>query len=300
MVLEKYAFRGSKRPSTVLFDATAQNKKRKRNETRAALPARLDFHKRESLQFFKWGWKRSFDVQNSNLMLRYITEETDGKTCWTVTESKTPFVYIWYSKDGWFLLRQLFDVFLRPNTNRTLYYRRLMMKTRIFKRDELFGCQITRVASNSQGSLWKQLESAGVNTPWCICCDKIHPTGRNCKNIDLINLQSARKFVISQDAPCKNVLPLLETIVTLTRSNKRKRALTEADKQKIVMAQHCLCGECGKHLDHMEGYEVHHIFKLSEGGSNSCVNLLALCPSCHRVFSEKERNRPFTSLHRQH
>lgn len=253
--------------------------------------------KKKPLQFFQWGWKRSFDVQCSNLMIRYIAEETDGDRCWITSNKSVPFVYIWYSKDGWFLLRQLFDVFLHPGMDKILYYKKLLLKARVSPEDELFGCMITRVTSNKNMSLWQQLESAGVNNPWCVCCNQHTNSENRCKYIDLINLQSTRKFVITQDAPCKKVLPLLETIVTLTKSNNRKRALTESDKQKILMAQRCMCGECGKHLNHIEGYEVHHIFKLSEGGSNSCVNLLAVCPTCHKILSERERNRPFTPVH---
>jgi len=291
--------------TSLLFEKFRYKGKRKRRQPNASVPTfpsldtprRKENRKRRPLNYFEWGWERTFDVQQSDLMVRYITEETDGEKCWLVSDTRVPFVYIWFLKDGWFLLRQMLDTFLHPKMNRPLYYKKLLFKTRACPSDVMFGGRTTRVYSNNSMSLWRQLEACGVTSPWCVCCDKVEDTKKRCRHIDLVNLQTARKIVMTLDAPCKKVFPLLEAILTLTKSNKRRRALTPTDKQKVVLAQRCICGECGKLLDHMEGFEVHHIFKLSEGGSNSCVNLLAVCPSCHRIFSEKERTRPFTPIH---
>ena len=292
-IFERFRFKRKEIKATGDVKMLDKLEKRKKAKT---TPIINHYKKSPNLQYYEWGWKKSFDVISSELLVRYITEETDGEKCWMLSDTNVPFVYIWYSKDGWFLLRQILDIFT-PNFLKTGdYYKRLLMRTRISPSDELFGCCISRVKTNKAGSLWKQLEQCGVsNFQWCVCCKhkSLLESGR-CNNIDLINLQSTRKFIISEDYPCKKVLPLLDAIVTLTKSNKRRRALTDSDKQKVVMAQKCKCGKCDKYLDYSEGYEVHHMFKLSEGGSNRSVNLLALCPSCHRVFSELERNRPFT------
>jgi len=237
------------------------------------------------------GWKRKVDIKQSGLMVRYISEETDGTKCWIISTTMIPFVYIWYAKDGWFLLRQVMDVFLKPNMCRKRYLR----KCRIGHKDQRDGCSIISLTTSPFTSIWIELENAGVTTPWCICCDKVpHSTNRRCRTIHLINLQATRMFVMRMDAPCRSVFPLLEAIITLTRDNSRKRALTDADKQRVLMAQRCLCAECYEPILDSEGYDVHHKFRISDGGTNADINLVALHPSCHRRYTEKERNRPFT------
>lgn len=243
------------------------------------------------------GWERKkAKVTQSDLAVRYITEETDGKRSWFVSSSKVPFVYIWYVKDGWFLLRQIMDIFIRPNMSRKQALQDYLRKCNIEYEDKRDGCSIISLTANPFTSIWKELENSGVTTPWCICCSKVKPKNglRRCRTIHLINLQAARMLMMRTDAPCRNVFPLLEAIITLTRNNARKRALTEADKQRVLMAQLCLCAECHEPILESGGYDVHHKFRVCDGGTNADINLVALHPSCHRKYTERERNRPFT------
>ena len=239
-----------------------------------------------------FGWERKAYVKQSDLIVRYIAEETDGKKCWIVSKTRIPFVYLWYAKDGWFLLRQVMDVFSRPSIYKRSYYQEHLRKCNIGIEDRIDGCSVISVTVSPFTKMWKELINAGVTTPWCICCETVGC--RRCRTIHLINLQAARMFAMKMDAPCKKVFPLLEAIVTLTRDNGRKRALTESDKQRVLMSQMCICAECDLPILDSEGYDVHHKFRVCDGGSNADINLVALHPTCHRKYTERERNRPFT------
>jgi hypothetical protein len=62
--------------------------------------------------------------------------------------------------------------------------------------------------------------------------------------------------------------------------NKFKRSVSESKKKYIAAQQGWKCRECSEVLP--ATYEVDHIVRLQNGGSNEIDNLQALCPSCHR------------------
>jgi|688.fasta_scaffold05266_14 hypothetical protein len=61
---------------------------------------------------------------------------------------------------------------------------------------------------------------------------------------------------------------------------KFKRSVSESKKKYIAAKQGWKCRECSEILP--ATYEVDHIIRLQNGGSNEIDNLQALCPSCHR------------------
>ena len=58
-----------------------------------------------------------------------------------------------------------------------------------------------------------------------------------------------------------------------------KRSVSETKKKYVAAQQNWKCGKCGCQLP--AWYEVDHITRLDQGGSNHIDNLVALCRECH-------------------
>ena len=58
-----------------------------------------------------------------------------------------------------------------------------------------------------------------------------------------------------------------------------KRSVSETKKKYVASNQNWRCGKCQCQLP--AWYEVDHITRLDNGGSNHINNLVALCRSCH-------------------
>jgi 5-methylcytosine-specific restriction endonuclease McrA len=62
-------------------------------------------------------------------------------------------------------------------------------------------------------------------------------------------------------------------------SKTNKRSVSETKKKFIASNQNWKCGECKEMLK--AWFEVDHIQRLDQGGSNDISNLVALCRNCH-------------------
>lgn len=296
-LFEKYSFHRNKRKrESVASSPTCLIANPRRFPTNAQRRHKEALDNARNIPFFGWKWKRTAaEVEKTELMIRYIQEETDGDQVWLMSDTLDPFLYIYYMKEGYFLLRQIADAFIEDDRPDRIKRQLLYRKMRKVNRHD--GCMTKMLSTKFDTELYTQIRESGVTRPLCMCCGiDGRDTGKpqRCNRIDIINVQGARMITLESDAPCSRVLPLLETIIQITSVNKKKRALTSADKQTVLMAQRCKCYACDEVLDWMEGYEVHHKFRVCEGGSNRSVNLYALCPSCHRKCSQDERIRPFT------
>ena len=66
------------------------------------------------------------------------------------------------------------------------------------------------------------------------------------------------------------------------RPEERKRYSYQWRKlRKAYVKDHPVCEMCLLEHRAMPGEEVHHIYPLDHGGSNTPINLLSLCKSCH-------------------
>ncbi len=74
------------------------------------------------------------------------------------------------------------------------------------------------------------------------------------------------------------------------KEKKRRRYVSEADKNKILEKQKWKCAKCGKTL-RPGRYHIDHKKPLALGGSNSIRNLQALCPDCHHVKTKEDRKK---------
>jgi len=60
---------------------------------------------------------------------------------------------------------------------------------------------------------------------------------------------------------------------------RKKRAVSETAKKEAAARQNWQCSHCRKQLTAY--FEVDHVVRLDEGGSNALSNLEALCRECH-------------------
>ena len=80
--------------------------------------------------------------------------------------------------------------------------------------------------------------------------------------------------------PFLSLTPEERAINTLTSSGKStKRSVSETKKKFVASNQNWKCGECKEQLK--AWFEVDHIKRLDQGGSNDVDNLVALCRNCH-------------------
>jgi hypothetical protein len=62
---------------------------------------------------------------------------------------------------------------------------------------------------------------------------------------------------------------------------RTKRSVSETRKKFVASSQQWKCALCRMLLTHT--YEIDHIQRLDQGGSNDVANLRAICPNCHRT-----------------
>ena len=59
-----------------------------------------------------------------------------------------------------------------------------------------------------------------------------------------------------------------------------KRSVSETKKKYVASNQNWKCKSCGDMLTHT--FEVDHVVRLQNGGSNDVNNLVAMCVNCHK------------------
>ena len=65
-----------------------------------------------------------------------------------------------------------------------------------------------------------------------------------------------------------------------------KRSVSETKKKYIASNQNWKCKSCGDMLTHT--FEVDHVVRLQNGGSNDVSNLVAMCVNCHKNKTANE------------
>lgn len=77
----------------------------------------------------------------------------------------------------------------------------------------------------------------------------------------------------------KENTPQYKRMMNSGGSNGTKRSVSETKKKFVASRQDWRCNECGKQLP--AWFEVDHVVRLENGGSNHVDNLVALCRDCH-------------------
>tara|TARA_B100000035_G_scaffold56541_1_gene44847 strand:- start:8025 stop:8615 length:591 start_codon:yes stop_codon:yes gene_type:complete len=79
----------------------------------------------------------------------------------------------------------------------------------------------------------------------------------------------------------------------LKQSGKKgtKRSVSETKKKYVAASQNWKCCNCRKQLP--AWFEVDHVIRLENGGSNQVDNLVALCRDCHGEKTAKENMSKF-------
>ena len=93
--------------------------------------------------------------------------------------------------------------------------------------------------------------------------------------------------VLPIDKQSKDIIkPFLErnptdrSIEKLTASSRtHKRSVSETKKKYIASQQNWKCNQCKQQLT--AWFEVDHVRRLDQGGTNDVNNLVALCRNCH-------------------
>jgi len=68
-----------------------------------------------------------------------------------------------------------------------------------------------------------------------------------------------------------------------------KRSVSETKKKYVASNQNWKCKSCGNMLKHT--FEVDHVVRLQNGGSNDVNNLVAMCVDCHKTKTSFENMR---------
>jgi hypothetical protein len=90
--------------------------------------------------------------------------------------------------------------------------------------------------------------------------------------------------VLPIDRQSKDMIrPFLETDRSVEKihspSRTHKRSVSETKKKYIASKQNWKCKQCQQQLT--AWFEVDHVKRLDQGGSNDVENLVALCRNCH-------------------
>jgi hypothetical protein len=105
------------------------------------------------------------------------------------------------------------------------------------------------------------------------------------KSVDTISALNRYVNVMPIDKNTKDMIsPFMKSDTpSLARlyqpSRTTKRSVSETKKKLIASNQSWKCGECREMLK--AWFEVDHIKRLDQGGSNDIENLVALCRNCH-------------------
>lgn len=83
----------------------------------------------------------------------------------------------------------------------------------------------------------------------------------------------------------------VEEIVWGKKRGKKRKALTKADKDKILKRQKFKCAGkgCSKDLSKIPAH-FDHKKPLALGGSDTLRNYQALCPTCHAIKTREDRS----------
>jgi hypothetical protein len=65
----------------------------------------------------------------------------------------------------------------------------------------------------------------------------------------------------------------------LSSGKNTKRSVSETKKKYVAAQQNWKCGHCKNQLN--AWFEVDHVIRLDNGGTNEVDNLVALCRDCH-------------------
>lgn len=78
---------------------------------------------------------------------------------------------------------------------------------------------------------------------------------------------------------CSNENTLGSNRIMSSGKATHKRSVSESKKKWVASQQEWKCGECKEQLP--AWFEVDHIIRLADGGSNDVDNLVAYCRACH-------------------
>ena len=98
--------------------------------------------------------------------------------------------------------------------------------------------------------------------------------------IQVLPIDKQSKDIIKPFLERTNTAATDRSIDKLTSSSRtHKRSVSETKKKYIASQQNWKCNQCKQQLT--AWFEVDHVRRLDQGGTNDVNNLVALCRNCH-------------------
>lgn len=107
---------------------------------------------------------------------------------------------------------------------------------------------------------------------------QVLPIDKNSKDMLTPFLESSG---YSQNTSVRNAKKERAAIEKIQKSGSKttKRSVSETKKKYVASSQNWTCNKCNQKLNHT--FEVDHMIRLENGGTNEVSNLEALCRECH-------------------
>lgn len=106
---------------------------------------------------------------------------------------------------------------------------------------------------------------------------KVMPVDKDSKEFFSPLLQFSK--LTSNGSVCPNVNPQHRRMLNSGKKTNSKRSVSETKKKYVASNQNWKCAECHEQLS--AWFEVDHLTRLADGGTNHVENLRALCRNCH-------------------
>jgi hypothetical protein len=193
-----------------------------------------------------------------------------------------PLVYVYHRKEGWFLLRQIIQLFF-PEINfeqqmKFKLWTARHISTSQYYRTSLRDCFLRKIRDYKIKTILKDANIASSEY--------------------IINVESTHKLlsVLDPQVNASTFLTFNSILLEIHRKGGRKRAITAKERMQIAAGQDWRCYMCKELFGKNLNFEIDHIHQFSKGGSNRRLNLQALCSNCHREKTEREKQFIFKEL----
>lgn len=188
-----------------------------------------------------------------------------------------PLIYIDMDNEGWFSLRQLVELFF---PNRTEENMQLLLWAAKYLKSGVYYNTVLR------NSVYKQLFNFKITCMLDSLVIKVNW---------IVDIQTAKNMlhILDPKVSAKKLMSFNNILTEMLRKGGRKRAVTNKERMKIAASQGWKCNICEVPFGHELNFEVDHILRWSDGGSNRSINLQALCPNCHAKKTSRDTNQVF-------
>lgn len=188
-----------------------------------------------------------------------------------------PLIYVQYKREGWVSLRQICTLFFPGvsvnNMTMTIWCSKHITSSKYYN-TPLSDCECTKIRDKDTQLILRDL--------------RIEATY-------FVDVHSVKIIlnVLNPHTSAKTLIAFNNVLTEILRKGGRKRTVSTKERMKIAAVQGWKCKMCDVSFGDALNFEIDHILQFSKGGSNRHINLQALCPNCHSLKSEKDKNKIF-------